>query len=232
MRLHRFIGDFDLAQATVRITDHEIINQFKNVLRLQVGHEVVLSDGKTNEARGVITALRADGVDIEILSCEKNTHEPKRHVALYCAILKRENFELVAQKVTELGVAEIIPMTTKRTVKLNLRHDRIEKIIKEAAEQSGRGVVPILGKTVDFETALKQAEGMKIFFDASGKLCSMSHVAENNVALFVGPEGGWDPSEITRAKEAECVITSLSALTLRAETAAIVGCANMYFCFC
>lgn len=67
----------------------------------------------------------------------------QREVILYCAILKHENFELVVQKATEAGIKEIAPIITTRTIKLDIRKDRLEKIIKEAAEQSGRGVVPV-----------------------------------------------------------------------------------------
>ena len=84
---------------------------------------------------------------------------------------KKENFELVVQKAVEIGVKEIIPIITKRTVKLNLKYDRLEKIIKEAAEQSGRGILPILRKAMDFKKAIEEAEqnNINLFFDISGK---------------------------------------------------------------
>ena len=74
---------------------------------------------------------------MEIVKVFKNNNESEKDIILYCSILKRE-FRISCSKAVEIGVKEIIPIITKRTVKLNLKYDRLEKIIKEAAEQSGR----------------------------------------------------------------------------------------------
>ena len=79
-----------------------------------------------------ILLLAKDKAELEILEIIKNKNESENHVNLYCSILKKENFELAVQKAVEVGVKEITPIITKRTIKLGLNTERLEKIIKEA----------------------------------------------------------------------------------------------------
>jgi len=232
MRLHRFIGNFDLNSKELRINDSELRNQIIRVLRLGVGDEIELSDGNLNEARVKIvdTGLPAGkaGKDIQfnVLERWQNQKEPDRHVILYCAVLKKENFELVVQKATEIGIKEIVPLITARTVKLDIRKDRLEKIIKEAAEQSGRGVMPVLREPADFSKAVEGAKnnGINILFDQSGKSISqLSNVNSQMLSLWIGPEGGWTSEELALAGTLGFEMATLGKTTLRAETAAIVG---------
>ncbi len=226
MKLHRFIGDFNLQKPTITINDREIINQIKNVLRLNVGEEIILADPHSNEALVTIIKLEKDSADVEILTVSQNKNEPKNRVALYCAVLKKESFEIVVQKATEVGVIEIIPIITKRTVKFGLRQDRLEKIVKEAAEQSGRGIVPTISPLIKFEEAVKSADesnDVNFLFTQNGS--PFQKISENGarIGIFIGPEGGWDQSEYDLALKSKFQIANLCALTLRAETAAIIA---------
>lgn len=222
MRLHRFIGDFDLSQKNVNITDSELINQISRVLRLEAGDKFILSDGKSNEAIAQIIDLGKKTIAAEISKQYKNENETIKKVFLYCAILKRENFELVIQKATEAGIFEIIPLITERTVKTGLNMERLRKIIREAAEQSGRGLVPRLHQAMEFKMVMDHAKlnDKNILFDLS----STEKMTEaTNVGIFIGPEGGFSTSELEFAKEHNFIIASLGKLTLRAETAAIIA---------
>jgi 16S rRNA (uracil1498-N3)-methyltransferase len=226
MKLHRFIRDFDFRNKILKISDKEIFNQVKNVLRLKVGDQIILADGKLNEALACIEKFEKDFFEVKILEISKNENEPKICAILYCSILKRENFEWVVQKATEVGVAEIVPLVTKRTVKLSFKKERLEKIIREAAEQSGRGIVPLLHPPQKFIEAIKKAESndINLFFDISGQQLDKSGFNQKKrVGIFIGPEGGWDDEEIKIARQANFLIVSLGKLTLRAETAAIVA---------
>lgn len=230
MRLHRFIGDFDLADNKIKITDKEIINQIKNVLRLKSGNQVVLGDGKKSEVLAEIDEVKKDYVGMTIIKKSRNKNEPEREIILYCSILKRENFEWVVQKATEVGAREIAPIVTERTVKLNLRYDRLEKITKEAAEQSGRGIVPILREASDFSSALEEAKNndLNLFFDVKGlpleTIRQQLPSDAKRIGIFIGPEGGWSEEEKEAAKKIKNFkIINLGKLTLRAETAAIVA---------
>lgn len=226
MKPHRFIGNFNLKTGNLELKDKELFNQMRNVLRLEVGDEVMLCDGKLNEARVKIIGFRKDSIEFNILEKWQNQNEPERHVVLYCSILKKENFELVVQKATEIGVSEIVPVIAARTVKLDVRKNRLEKIIKEAAEQSGRGIVPVLHDPVDFKKAIDLAvkDSLNILFDSSGS--SLNSLVTNHwslVTIFIGPEGGWTSEELEAVKIADFEIISLGKLTLRAETAAIIA---------
>jgi 16S rRNA (uracil1498-N3)-methyltransferase len=147
--------------------------------------------------------------------------EPARSVTLCCSILKRENFELVVQKATELGVSRIIPIIAERTVKTGLKMERLKAIAKEATEQSGRGVVPDISEPMSLTDALA-LPGHKLFFHTG----TQAHPALSSdpALLFIGPEGGWSDRDVAAAVSAGCQVCSLGKRTLRGETAAIVAC--------
>ena len=228
MRFHRFIGDFDLRKGNLSITDGDFLNQARNVLRLKIGDRLILSDGKGKEAEGILEGLDKKSALVHISNRSENKNEPERKVVLYCALIKRENFEWVVQKATEVGLSAIVPIISERTVKLNLRKERLEKIIKEAAEQSGRTVVPSLSDPMDFNEALVEANkgnDLNLIFipQASILISSLIFKKENRVGIFIGPEGGWTEKEIEKSREAGLKSVSLGNLTLRSETAAVVA---------
>ena len=231
MRLHRFIKDIDIKLGVHRIKDGEILNQFKNVLKFRIGERVVICDGRLNEGTGEIIGYGKDYVEINILELGINKNEPDKNVILYCSILKKESFELVVQKATEAGIKEIVPVITDRTVKLDIRKDRLEKIIKEAAEQSGRGIVPVLRNPMNFEKAVADIgkDDINFLFDSSGEsFGSLSadqwiEIENHPFGIWIGPEGGWAGHELQLTQKSEFKTTNLGKLTLRAETAAIVA---------
>lgn len=224
MKRHRFIGAFDLSQTEFRLTDKELVHQIAKVLRLESGEQIVLCDGRGREVLVELREVANNAIVASATEKSRQTPEPSRDVILYCAILKRENFEIVVQKATEVGVAEIVPMLTRRTVKQNVKVERLREIAKEAAEQSGRGTVPAVHEPMGFEEAVEQAKknDENLFFDVDGTSGSVK-IAAGRVGLFIGPEGGWDPEERAAAKKAGFVISSLGPLVLRGETAAIVA---------
>ncbi len=227
MRLHRFFGNFDFGSGKISVSDAELVGQWRDVLRLIAGDEIILCDGNGNDARARIISLGKHSAEVEILGVSKNKNEPERAVTLYLSILKGEHFELAAEKATELGVLRIVPIIAERTVKSNLRTDRIRKIIREAAEQSGRGVVPELGESVPLKGALLEAaknNDANFFFHLGGEeIKTFAGEKFGSAGIFIGPEGGWTESEVALAKQSECTITSLGKLILRAETAAIAA---------
>src|SRR5688572_22987985 len=137
MKIHRFIIHATVENGEAVVTDANIVQQIKKVLKLRVGEKVILGDGNMNEVLGEIYEV-GKAIKLKVLEEQKNENEPKNSVILYCSILKKENFEQVCQKATEVGVREIVPLVTARTVKLDVKTDRLQKIIREAAEQSGR----------------------------------------------------------------------------------------------
>ncbi len=228
MRLHRFIGQFNLTNDIVEISDVDLVNQIKNVFRFSAGDQIILCDGASNEATAEIVSIDKKKVEARIIERSVNKNKPKNETVLYCAMLKKENFELVVQKAVECGISEIVPVITERTVKLNLNEDRLAKIAREAAEQSGRGTVPKIKKPIKLEEAIKDTakNSLNLFFDETGEDKVISILESNKqprINAWVGPEGGWSEKEIELANQAGFKAVSLGKLTLRGETAAIVA---------
>lgn len=226
MKIHRFIGDFNLNQKEIEITNLENIKQIKDVLRLKKGEIIILGDGKGLSAEVTLTNISpnkiAGTINRKIEQDKKS--EVKRNVNLYLAILKKENFELAVQKAVEVGVSNITPVITERTIKTGLNIERLKKIILEASEQSGRNIVPTLSPILNFKDALKNGEKSdeKIIFH----LVENKHTPNKNskeISIFIGPEGGFTEKEINLAKDFDYTVASLGPFTLRGETAAIVA---------
>jgi len=223
MKLHHFIINQNLTIGTMIVNDFEFVHQLKDVLKLKTGEKIVVCDGQGNFGEAEIMKFGNKEIILELSDIK--FQEKRREVNLYCAILKKDNFEWVAQKATEVGVSKIIPVLTERTVKTNLNFERLEKIVREAAEQSERAWLPEVGEIVEFKKAIKDAKGEKIMFEASGEHSPqpLSICREGGTSVFVGPEGGWSEKEIALARENNFQILSLGKNILRAETAAIVG---------
>lgn len=225
MREDRFFVNLKLKRGILEISDKEIFHQLKNVLRKRVGERIILLDGSGKEGIAEIKKFSKEKIGLEILEIRENKREPEVFVCLFCSILKKANFEFVVQKATEIGVKEIVPIICKNTVKLGLNLKRLEKIAKEASEQCGRGILPKILTPMKFEEALNKTKNfkLKILFDASGENFSKIKEKPDQIAIFVGPEGGWDEKEIELAKKENFKILNLGKLNLRAETAAAIG---------
>lgn len=228
MRLHRFLGNYDLRDGAKTIEDAALVNQLKNVFRLAPGDAVTLGDGRGREARAVIERLGQATLEVVIEEVRTVTTEPPVEVTLYCAVLKRENFEWVAEKAVECGVAAIVPVLSERTVKLGVRDDRLVKIMREAAEQSGRGVLPELVRTMTFKEALSDAarQDLNVIFELDYPLFSQQTIKDHSarrVGVWVGPEGGWTEEEVETARAMEFCVAGLGRRVLRGETAAAIA---------
>ena len=226
MKIHRFIGDYDLSKKEVEIINPENIKQIKDVLRLKKGEKIILSDGKGQEAEvflDLISKNKITGV-INNIPARTPLAETSRTVNLYLAILKKENFELAVQKAVECGVSTITPIITERTVKTGLNIPRLEKIILEASEQCGRASLPELFEIFDFSEAINSQADEKIIFHTQENTGDYKpNPKANSINIFIGPEGGFTEKEISEAKKVGYIVASLGSLTLRAETAAIIA---------
>ncbi len=225
MKIHRFIGPYQLATGTLRVDDEGLTHQMRSVLKLEVGETVIIGDGKGSEATCHILQYDRKAVVLESMSLGYNANELPGRTTLYCAVLKSDNFELAAQKATEVGVSEIVPILTERTVKGSLRIERVQKIVREAAEVAGRGLIPIVRDIVPVERVLTHAShhDVNFFFDPSGTPFTGVAKTVHHAGIWIGPEGGWNEKELELAQELGMRIVSLGPLVLRAETAVIVA---------
>lgn len=223
MKIHRFITQFESHGNTIEIKDVEIIRQVRNILRIEPGETILISDGHGMEIEVIIESINTTYIIGAILS-KRESSLLQKQVTLYLAILKKENFELALQKATECGVYEIIPVITERTVKTGLNFERLEKIAKEASEQSGRSLVPKIAKIINFEEALESGKKSdeKILFHLVKNLYTSNKEAKS-ASIFIGPEGGFTDKEVSMARESGYDVCSLGPLTLRGETAAIIA---------
>lgn len=225
MKFHRFVTQLDLDKKTIKIIDKELVHQINNVLHLKFSEQIILCDTLGNEVLAEIITL-GKNVECRVIEKRKNEVESARYVTLYCSILKKDNFSLVAQKATEVGVKEIIPLICERTIKKDVNLERLNKIAKEAVEQSGRAVVPIISAPMKLKNAVEKAKenDLNIVFQMAEKSFEDKILrGKKKVGVFVGAEGGWTDKELAFMKENDFVALSLGKTVLREETAAIVG---------
>lgn len=229
MRLHNFFIEQKIGEAkSVRIEDADLLHQLKNVFRLEKSAEIVLLDNSGSQFRSRVELLTKNEGVFEVLEVTENKVKPARGVCLCVSMIKKDNFEWILEKGTELGVSFFIPIISERSIKTNFNHERGVKIIKEASEQSGHGKLPGLYEVISLETALNDIKKNNFFaitFDKSGKKFDSKIANPTMTTVFIGPEGGWSETEIAVFKKYGVGIHSLGEQTLRAETAAIAAAA-------
>lgn len=224
-KIHRFFYKFDdIEKSVIEISNYEIVNQIFSVLKLKRGENIIIFDDKV-EVICSIRDLNRKLIIADILE-KKNIIKKDININLYCAVLKKDNFEIVIQKVTELGVDNVYPIITDRTIKTNLNFDRLEKIIKESCEQSGRTDIPVVFDICNLKNIEIDGKSLNILFNMNGinPINDIKDIKKyKNINLFVGPEGGWTENELLFFKRNKCRIYSLNKNVLRGETAAIFG---------
>ncbi len=168
-----------------------------------------------------------------IISKAPAAGEPQTGITLYQALLKGGNFESVLQKCTEVGVTGYVPIICERCVAAEPTGSRLgrwQSVIVEAAQQSRRGKLPVLHNVAQFKEACRSAAGLSLLPWEGEKVRGIGTVlaglpkTENisEVAIFVGPEGGFSPGEVNYARSCGIEPVSLGSRILRAETAGLV----------
>jgi len=183
-----------------------------------------LFDGSGTDFICMITSLRNLGATVSVVQKMENIQKPKRSLWLCVGIVKKDNFELVVQKATELGVTHIIPLLCERTEKKNINMDRLHKIAIESSEQSGRADLPVIHdiRTLSelFKEMILPREKFVLNFD--GKyIGDISPTVPSELAVFIGPEGGWSDREMKEFVLQNIQAVSLGTQVLRAETASV-----------
>jgi len=243
MRLHRFYITEKIGLPALRreqagerkeitLTDPELIHQLLNVFRFQAGNKVILFDGTGYEYEAEIILINKKEIKLNIIKALKKEIINK-NVSLYLSLIKKSNFELAVEKCTEIGVSEIQPIISERSEKKDLNIERLNKIVKEASEQSGRTTLPRVFDIISLQLAVSQVlkEGKEgvvfhtVTDSSTAPSPSLSNEGESpkEVVVFVGPEGGFTEDEINLFKQNNFKILSLGQNILRAETAAMVA---------
>ena len=211
----------------------EEVKHIRKVLRLRAGDEITVFDGLGREFEGTIVEEGLSSVVIRVNSVYSSKRDSPLDVTLAQSLLKGEKMDYLIQKATELGVKEIIPFLSSRSVPLLekskrlKRHHRWERIAIEASKQCGRGVVPKIEFPQDYSEMLPKASPNAlrlILWEREGiKLKEILERSKEKKKIFfvIGPEGGFSQGEVDEAKGAEFIPVTLGRRILRAETASL-----------
>lgn len=237
---HFYTDKANIAEKTISIFGEDV-NHIKNVLRMKEGEEIIICDSEGTDYHSKIVSLGKDEVVAEILDSGISEAELPFSVHLFQGLPKKDKMEMIIQKSVELGVHEIIPVLTRRVIvklddkkKEEAKIKRWQAISESAAKQSGRGIIPQISGCMSFKEALSKAQKMdKILIpyenaDSSplGMKASrelLQNIPEgSDVAVFIGPEGGFEPEEVEEAIRSGASAISLGKRILRTETAGMM----------
>ncbi len=234
--LHRFYFPDAATDAGAVRLPAEIAHQVSRVLRMRVGDRIAVFDDSGAEWILELDEVGRSGVAGRVVAEARPGTEASVAITLVQALLDPAQFELVLQKGTELGVATFVPLLTGRvagsasTAPSARRHSRWQKIIQEAAEQSGRVRIPALARSQGLEAACEafSAPAFVLWEEESstGLRTALRRIpgpGTKALTLIVGPKGGFPSAEIAALKASGAVPVSIGASILRAETAAVAA---------
>lgn len=235
MRIPRVYLEADLEDRDSAQLDADEAHYLSRVLRLRPGNPVVLFDGRGVSRLGSVAHLEKKKGTVTFDEPASKQAKDPLNIVLVSALVKGERQDWLLQKATELGVSEFKPVITKHTV-VKLTEERIKSrmnhwsgVVRSACEQCHRNWLPKLNKPRPFDQMLdrlQQAPGTKLICHTDGggsRIKTLNRDQQNTVFLMVGPEGGFDPAEITHALDVGFIPISLGTRILRTETAAIAS---------
>ncbi len=260
MQIPRFFipaEQIDENVSAARIDDPDLVHQIVRVLRLGVGARVILLNGEGGLFHCRIEREDKGTIGLVIEQKEKQPRDMQSELTVAMPLIKPSRFEWALEKLTELGATTIIPIITQRTVQksgqdgkkqiekgANVKKERWQAIVKEAAEQSERYAIP---KVVAPQNLSEYLNVICLLRESGECLDSLHYIlAERNecphlsmqlskekangglaknISLCFGPEGGFTEAELSRAAEAGLTFASLGKLILRSETAAVAAAA-------
>jgi len=228
--------------ATIVISGSQL-HHIKDVMRLKKGDEITAFDDTGREFLGVIDTISPKQACIAVHSLKQAVSTDLPKLKLVCAIPKLNKMDYIVQKATELGVDAIIPVVTERTIvaldgaKKVSRLSRWERIAIEASKQCGRPGIPKIKGITGLDQALKTIKpcSLKLIACLDEKTVHLKDVLPDSpvdsVALLIGPEGDFTPSEIEFAVRHGCKPVSLGQTVLKCDTAAIAASAIILYHF-
>lgn len=233
---HFFVNPEQVEDGLIRITGSDV-NHIKNVLRIRRGEEMLVSDGTGRDYLCQAEEIAGQEVTVRILETEEEGRELPSRIWLFQGLPKSDKMEFIIQKAVELGAAGIVPVSTRNTVvrldqkKEEAKVKRWQAIAESAAKQSKRSLVPRVSGIMTLKEAFDYVEsqgfsvrlipyeheagmdGTKTELDAAGP--------GQDIAVFIGPEGGFDEREIELALSKGVRPISLGRRILRTETAGL-----------
>ena len=229
---HFFVDASQVSEETIRIEGTDV-NHMKNVLRMRIGEEVTVSDGQGKEYLCQVRDFEEEQVQLKIVETKASDVELPSKIYLFQGLPKQEKMELIVQKCVELGIYAVVPVSMKRCVvklddkKATSKLTRWQGIAEAAAKQSKRGIIPQITKVMTFAQALEYSSTAQVRLVPYELAEGMDRTREiieqiqpgQDIAVFIGPEGGFDEAEIGKAIEAGMQPITLGKRILRTETA-------------
>lgn len=229
-----FVDACDTKGKSITITGEDV-NHIKNVLRLKIGDEIIINDKEQTDYICNISSFDGGVVVADIVDVIKNAAELPVKIVLFQGLPKLDKLEFIIQKAVELGVSEIVPVITKRTiVKVDSKKEekklaRYQAIATSAAKQSGRGVIPSVTNFMSYKQAIEYAADLDMvivpYEEAKGISYSKEVISsikgKKSLGVFIGPEGGFAKDEVDMACDNGAVAITLGHRILRTETAGL-----------
>lgn len=216
------------------ILNEEQSRHIAKSLRMKTGDMLTVCDGAGTDYGCIIDEITKDYVALSVCYKQASASEPNVKVSLYQGVPKGDKMEDIIQKCTELGIYEITPVLTKRSVsrpnekQAEKKRARYKKIALEAAQQSGRGIVPEINPMKGFKEAVKDcaADINILFYEGGGQ--SIKQIIDENknassFAIFIGPEGGFEKEEVNEILNSGGINATLGARILRTQTAPVAA---------
>lgn len=231
--MYRFFVEQDqIEEKVIHITGDDR-NHIKNVLRMKIGEEILISSGEKMEYHCAICTMNETEVLAEIRYVQETDLELASKIYLFQGLPKGDKMEFIIQKAVELGVYQVIPVASKRCiVKLDAKKEaskrrRWEAISESAAKQSKRMVIPEVTRVMSFTEAVEYAGKLDIRlipYELAKGMTETKQLLESitpgqSIGIFIGPEGGFEEKEVEQAKEAGIRPITLGRRILRTETA-------------
>lgn len=226
----------DISGEHINITGQEA-KHISRVLRMQEGDMLILFDGSGTDYFCAVTEISAEGVCVRAVEKKISDKELPVRITLYQAVIKSDHLDYAVQKCTEAGVRAFVPFLSERCVKrpdaksAGKLVERARRIAMEAAKQCGRSYIPGVGEVMTLQEAaegLQGKSGLKLVAYESEKHKTIKEAlkgGEQEIFLFVGPEGGFTEEEIHMLREAGAEACSLGKLIFRSETAGLAAAA-------
>lgn len=214
------------------LLDGESARHIAKSLRMKIGDMLTVTDGNGNDYGCQIDEITKDTVHLKICYQQASESEPTCKVSIYQGVPKSSKMEDIIQKCVELGVTKITPTLTKRCVsrpddkQAAKKNQRYQKIALEAAQQSGRGIVPEIAQMQTLKQAIENddSETKIVFYEGGGEaIKGIINADTKSVSIYIGPEGGFDKDEVDLITENGGTVATLGPRILRTQTAPVAA---------
>lgn len=223
--MRRFFGSQQNGQV---VLEGDEFNHLKNVLRLKVGAEILVSLGDENDYACEVVAFTPKSAICKIVGARVCEGNPKKNIVLFQAVCKREKFEFIVQKATEIGVSKVVPFVSQHVIAkvTENKMERLKSIAQNACKQCERSIPPEICKPLEFDKVIEQFENFDVVLFANERADKGEKLTDHlkkakNIAIIVGSEGGFDAKEKDKFIAAGATTISLGKRILRCETASV-----------